>query len=63
MKKTDTTRELLAGLRTDMEWMKLQFNNHLAHHFWFLMIISSAVVAEAIGFLVLVIKHVFTNPL
>jgi hypothetical protein len=63
MKKRDTTtKERLAIVETLLGEIKTSFTNHLAHHWWFTMVLLSAVCAEAIGFLALVVKHVFISP-
>jgi hypothetical protein len=59
MSKQGTVKEQIASLCTDMQWLKKQFDNHLAHHWAFTVALLSAIIAEAIGFIVLVAKHVF----
>lgn len=59
MSKQGTSKEKLASLCTDVSWLKDQFKNHLAHHWAFTMVLLAAILGEAAGFLILVIKHVF----
>jgi hypothetical protein len=58
MSKSGSSKEQLASLCTDMKWLKEAFDNHLAHHWAFNIILLTAVIGEAIGFIILVIKHV-----
>jgi hypothetical protein len=63
--KDPTIKERLAcletkqdGIASDVSECKANLSNHLEHHFWLNMTLVGAVVAEAIGFLVLIAKHV-----
>lgn len=60
MSKSGTVKEQLASLCTDVKWLKEQFSNHMLHHWQFNMVLLGAVTTEAIGFLILVIKYVYT---
>jgi hypothetical protein len=63
MSKTGTPKEQLASLCTDMKWLKQQLSNHLSHHWVVTLTLLGVVVTEAVGFVVLVARHVFaTHP-
>jgi hypothetical protein len=46
MKKNDTTREALATLKTDMDWLKNQMSNHLHAHWNVTCILLSAIAIQ-----------------
>jgi hypothetical protein len=62
MSKTGIQKEQMSALCTDMKWLKEQVSNHLKHHWVITIVLLTAVMGEALGFLALVIKHVFTAP-
>jgi len=59
MKKTANERMAICETKLDEVLNKL--NNHLSHHWYFTMVLLSAIVTEAIAFLVLVVRHVFAS--
>jgi hypothetical protein len=48
----------MAVCETILKDIKIDLQNHLAHHWTFNMVLLSAIAVEAVAFLVLVIKHV-----
>lgn len=56
MSESETIKEQLASLCTDVKWLKEQFSNHLRAHWTVTCILLSAVIVEAVAMVAGVIK-------